>query len=96
VGANGLVDLISREQVCPPAAVRVDEPRVVCGAGNGFERYPELTQLGTSLALCLPDCWPRAGAVCRLAAEWLKHHQPVPAAQAQPVYIRDKVADKPA
>jgi tRNA threonylcarbamoyladenosine biosynthesis protein TsaB len=96
VGANGLVDLDSKEQACSPAAVRVDEPWLVCGAGNGFERYPELGQLGTSLALCLPDCWPLAGAVCRLAAEWLKHHHPVPAAQAQPVYIRDKVADKPA
>jgi len=95
MGVNGLVQPISTERVCPPQAIVVDEPRTTCGAGNGFERYPELDLLGAKLAICMPDCWPRAGAVCRLAAAWLEEHSPLPAAQAQPVYIRDKVAEKP-
>jgi hypothetical protein len=33
--------------------------------------------------------------VARLASGWLETHQPLPASQAQPVYVRNKVADKP-
>jgi tRNA A37 threonylcarbamoyladenosine modification protein TsaB len=44
----------------------------------------------------MPDCWPRAGAVSRLAARWLENNKPLPAEQAQPVYIRNQVAIKPA
>jgi tRNA threonylcarbamoyladenosine biosynthesis protein TsaB len=98
--ARGLVRPLSTEQVCPPSSIRVndsqDTHQVVYGAGNGFENYPELDRLRESLTLCLPDCWPRAGAVCRLAVAWLEQNSPLPAAQAQPVYIRDKVAEKPA
>jgi tRNA threonylcarbamoyladenosine biosynthesis protein TsaB len=96
VASGGLVKAISQEQVCPPADVAVDQPELVCGAGNGFAHYPELQALGAELVSCLPDCWPRASAVCRLAAHWLEQHQALPAEQAQPVYIRDKVAEKPA
>lgn len=95
-GMNGLAQPVSTERVCPPSAILVDAPGQVCGAGNGFERYPELAQLGQGLALCMPDCWPRADAVCRLARGWLEDNKPLPAALAQPVYIRDKVAEKPA
>jgi tRNA threonylcarbamoyladenosine biosynthesis protein TsaB len=96
LNAKGIAVLASTEKVCPPEALLVNEPRTTCGAGNGFEHYPVLKVLGTRLAICLPDCWPRAGAVCRLAAAWLEQNSPLPAAQAQPVYIRDKVAEKPA
>jgi tRNA threonylcarbamoyladenosine biosynthesis protein TsaB len=96
LNAQGIAVLASTEKVCPPGDILVNEPRMTCGAGNGFESYPELEVLGTRLAVCMPDCWPRAGAVCRLAAAWLEHNSPLPAAQAQPVYIRDKVAEKPA
>ena len=95
LNASGIAEPVSMEKVGPPGALLVDEPRTTCGAGNGFEHYPELAELGAKLAICMPDCWPRAGAVCRLAAAWLEHNDPLPAAQAQPVYIRDKVAEKP-
>lgn len=92
---SGLVNATSDERVCPPAEVRMDPADIICAAGNGFDRYQELQALGAEMASCLPDCWPRASAVCRLASSWLTRHAPLPAAQAQPVYIRDKVADKP-
>ena len=41
------------------------------------------------------DAWPRAAAVALLAAHWLRDHQGLPAEAAEPVYLRDKVADKP-
>jgi len=96
MGLNGLVEPVSVERVCKPSVVHVENSRLVCGAGNGFSRYSELSELGTDLALCLPDCWPKASAVSHLAEAWLEHNKPLPAAQAQPVYIRDKVAEKPA
>lgn len=95
MGLNGLVEPVSAERVCAPADVHVENPRLICGAGNGFSHYPELSKLGADLALCLPECWPKASAVSRLAEAWLEHNNPLPAAQAQPVYIRDKVAEKP-
>ena len=98
VDSHGLVNLSGGEQVCPPANVRAgaraDDAAEVCAAGNGFERYPELEILGTDLGLCIADCWPRASAVSRLAGKWLEHNSPLPAEQAQPVYIRNQVAVK--
>ena len=98
VDSDGLVTLSGGEQVCLPANVRSDarvqSAAEVCAAGNGFERYPELEKLGGELGLCLPECWPRAVAVSRLADKWMEHNSPLPADQAQPVYIRNQVAVK--
>jgi tRNA threonylcarbamoyladenosine biosynthesis protein TsaB len=58
-------------------------------AGNAFDllghRLPD-TALGRQPA------WPTAGALLRLAPGLLAAGQAAPAAQAQPLYVRDKVA----
>jgi tRNA threonylcarbamoyladenosine biosynthesis protein TsaB len=99
VEADRIVNLSGGEQVCPPSyvlsGIRAESAAEVCAAGNGFERYPELEKLGTELGLCIPECWPRASAVSRLADQWLEHNSPLPADQAQPVYLRNQVAVKP-
>ena len=95
ISPEGLVSAVSEERVCAPEKISADQPGLICGAGNGFDHYPSLLTLGAELAVCLPDCWPRASAVCRLAVSWLERNQALPADQAQPVYIRDKVAEKP-
>ena len=64
-------------------------------AGNGFERYEALGRLAESASACLPGIWPRAAAVLKLAGAWLETNPPLPAALAQPVYIRNDVAEKP-
>jgi len=100
---DGFVIPSGEEQVCPPddvctedaAGVRPEGAAGVCAAGNGFEVYPELEKLAGELGLYVPDCWPRAAAISRLAARWLENNKPLPAAQAQPVYIRNQVAIKP-
>jgi tRNA threonylcarbamoyladenosine biosynthesis protein TsaB len=96
VDLDGFVILSGKERVCPPGDVCPEDAAGVCAAGNGFEVYPELEKLAGELGLYLPDCWPRAGVISRLAARWLENNEPMPAAQAQPVYIRNKVANKPA
>ena len=96
VDMDGFVTPSGEELVCPPGKVRTEDADGVCAAGNGFEIYPELEKLAGELGHYMPDCWPRAGAVSRLAARWLENNQPLPAEQAQPVYIRNQVAIKPA
>lgn len=95
VDVDGFVIPASEERVCPPGDVCTEDAAGVCAAGNGFEVYPELEKLAGELGFYLPDCWPRAGVISRLAARWLESNKPLPAAQAQPVYIRNKVAIKP-
>jgi tRNA threonylcarbamoyladenosine biosynthesis protein TsaB len=57
------------------------------GCGNGFAAYGPL-----GLARVNPEVHPSAVAVARLAAPRLAAGEGVDAAQATPVYVRDKVA----
>jgi len=59
------------------------------GAGSGFAAHPGLLQ---NLAVRRPEVHPSALAVARLAAPRLAAGEGVDAAQAAPVYLRDKVA----
>jgi len=95
-GEGGFVSVDGEERVGPPAdlARRLAPPFVA--AGNGFERYAELRDLAARAEACFPGLWPSAAAVARLAGAWLaRGHAPLPPAQAQPVYIRNDVAEKP-
>ena len=96
------------ERVLPPeAAIEFlfgrhtpsDPAEALIAAGNGFERYEplcawveETSQTGRVVSVNAP---PDAGCVALLARDWLDANDPLPAHQAQPVYVRDKVADKP-
>ena len=57
------------------------------GCGNGFAAYGSL-----GLAHVIPDLHPSALSIARLAAPRLAAGEGVDAAQALPVYVRDKVA----
>lgn len=95
-GPGGLAEAASAERVCAPSVVgRAAQAGPFIAAGNGFDRYPELKDLADAAVARYPDLWPRASVIARLALGWLEHHQPLPAAQAQPVYIRNNVATKP-
>lgn len=96
VSDSGLVSPLGDERVSPPASVALPRLAKLIGAGNGFQRYPDLTRLSTSLEAVLPNLWPSATGVARLAEAWLGEHQALPPHMAQPVYIRDDVAQKPA
>lgn len=93
VGADGLVEAVGEERVSAPGDVHVDGEWVA--AGNGFERYEALAALAEGASGRYPDLWPRAAAVLSLAGRWLASNEPLPAHRAQPVYIRNDVAEKP-
>jgi len=74
-------------QVGPPERIGVpDAPRVIL-AGNAFEGYGERLPAGERV-----QALPTASALLRLAPALFAQGQAVPAEQAMPLYIRDKVA----
>jgi len=95
LGRNGLVRPVGEEQVGPPAAILdAMEPPYVA-AGNGFARFAELQPAVQAAVASFPELAPSAAMIARLALDWLEHNEPLPAAMAQPVYVRNKVAEKP-
>ncbi|NCF61615.1 MAG: tRNA (adenosine(37)-N6)-threonylcarbamoyltransferase complex dimerization subunit type 1 TsaB [Gammaproteobacteria bacterium] len=96
LGDNGLVVADGAERVCGPEQVEPGEKGTFIAAGNGFERFEYLAQAGAEALRCQADAWPHAEAVCLLATNWLQSNEPLQPALAQPVYLRNEVADKPA
>ena len=99
-GPDGLARPEGPERVDPPEAVAL--PRdpgsargPVVGAGRGFAIHPQLDPARLGLARTWPELWPSAADVARLAVPAVAAGRVLPAAEAQPVYVRDRVA-KPA
>lgn len=68
-------------------------PEATALAGNVFTVYGErLVGLAAAGAVPRITALPSAAALLRLAPQWLAQGKAVPAAQALPIYIRDKVA----
>jgi len=95
LGSDGLARGISEERVSAPSLLRFEAPGPFIAAGNGFDRFAELKPGRAAAVACCADASPHAAAIARLAAAWLVDHDPLPADQAQPVYIRNNVAVKP-
>jgi tRNA A37 threonylcarbamoyladenosine modification protein TsaB len=93
---DGFVMAAGEERVCSPGLVNAAENGPFIAAGNGFDRFDELRPLAAKAVECHPDTWPRAGVICNLALKWLESNEPLTAGLAQPVYVRNKVASKPA
>ncbi len=92
---QGVVEAAGPEAVSPPAEVVMPDASGSIAAGNAFARYPELAQQARALSHVADGVLPEAVALLPLALHWLRSHAPLPASAAQPVYVRDKVADKP-
>ncbi len=86
---------VGKEVVCAPEQVAEPDDGGWSGVGNGFAQYPQLAAFSRGLNSLHADTWPSAAATITLATQWLKTNTPLPAEQAQPVYLRDKVAVKP-
>jgi tRNA threonylcarbamoyladenosine biosynthesis protein TsaB len=86
---------VCAEAVSPPQQVFVIDPANAVMAGSAFGRFAELDVLADQAVAVYEGLLPSAEALLSLAQQWLQHHQPLPAAMAQAVYLRDNVADKP-
>lgn len=79
--------------VCPPGAVPMPDGDAYVGVGSGFAAYPEIAQ-SRPLRRVDASLIPHARAMARLAAPRLQRGEGLPAENAEPLYIRDKVALK--
>jgi tRNA threonylcarbamoyladenosine biosynthesis protein TsaB len=84
-------------EVCPPAlcapgAVQPQETDALAACGNGFAAYPAEFAGRPFAAGALADIVPHARELAQLAVPALARGDAVPAAQAQPLYLRNKVA----
>lgn len=95
---KGQMRLTGEEVVCPPASVPLPAGDGWCGAGSGWRSYDgELSAvIGGQLETRLPDAQCHALDVAVIAAEGFAAGEAVDAAQALPVYLRDRVAWKKA
>ena len=87
------------ELVTPLAPERVDSPDAVADgdytilAGTGFKAYAQLlSRLGTSGRIVHESALPRARDIAVLAEAEFLAGRAKPAAEAEPVYVRDQVA----
>jgi tRNA threonylcarbamoyladenosine biosynthesis protein TsaB len=64
------------------------------GCGSGFRAYREALQrrYDGALSAIMPDVYPHAREIARLAVPEFEQGRAVPAEHAAPVYIRDRVA----
>ncbi len=90
---DGSMTPAGEERVCPPEAALPDPADRWTGVGNGFERFTALA--AAPMAAMESSAQARAGVLASLAAADLATSPGLPAAQAQPVYLRDRVAEKP-
>ncbi len=96
-GEDGMMQPLGDEQVADPAQVAVPAGGHWLGVGGGWGAYPEplAARAGEGLVATLPEMSVHAHDVARLGAAGLVAGAGVPAEQAVPVYLRDKVAAKP-
>ena len=93
VDADGLVEPEGEELVARPDAVSLPANEDWYGAGSGWGTHAALLseRMGERLIACDGDRFPHARDVLRLAMRALRLGQVVPAEQALPVYLRDRV-----
>lgn len=95
--SDGLVAPLGEEQLSRASSLAVPAGRRWIAAGSGLSAHGDTLRArlqgerGALLAE-LPDLLPRASAVARLAARDYAAGRTVDPALAQPVYLRDKVA----
>lgn len=88
---TGLVVAQGDERVGRPETVTTAAAALNRLAGTGFRAYPQLVGAYDNLALH-DDVLPRAVEIALLGAAELAAGRGKPAAEAQPVYVRDNVA----
>ena len=94
--SKGFAENVIQESVLPPEKVQNPEQENWAGAGNAWEIYKEtLSQkLADNLKNIYSDATPHAVSIVRLAEWYFNDGLAIPAEEALPVYLRNKVAEK--
>ena len=87
---EGGIQVLAEAALCAPEAVMpVAAPFIACG--NGLAAYP-LAFADQAFVAALPAIMPHAAQIAELAQVELAAGRAVSAAQAQPLYLRNKIA----
>jgi len=92
---DNIMQLVGEEIVCPPDATSIPASDGWLGVGSGWQTYADELQsrLAESLSGFRVGDYPTAEAICTLAVDAYQRGEAVDAAEAQPVYLRDKVTN---
>lgn len=95
-GRDGIVQPHGPERVLPPEQFECPEGSNWHGCGTGWETYRDvlLQQCGPALVGVTEPRLPDAVDMLPFARAALQRGETVPAEQAMPVYLRDRVAEK--
>lgn len=86
---SDLMQLVSTEQVCPPAEVNLPGTESWLALGNGFAEYKDQFP---GLQQVIDNCWPVATAMLELATPRVEAGKTLDPAEVLPQYVRNKVA----
>lgn len=94
---TGVMQAVDEECVIGPSSVPFPEGVGWAGAGTGWSRYDGVLteRVGDALAVRLGHALPEARDLLPAAAMAYAAGKAVPAEQALPVYLRDRVAERP-
>jgi tRNA threonylcarbamoyladenosine biosynthesis protein TsaB len=89
---------VSEPSLCAPRSAPVLPAGDWTGCGSGFSAHGDVLRqaYGGRLSAIMPDVFPHAREIARLAAREFEAGRAVAAEQALPLYVRDKVALKTA
>jgi tRNA threonylcarbamoyladenosine biosynthesis protein TsaB len=93
VGDDGLVKPQSDEQVTKPEALNIEITTKCFGVGTGWGSYEDILsrKAGDNLKGFHANYYPRASNILALAEKEFKSGNTVAAAEALPIYLRNKV-----
>lgn len=94
VDSEAGVRLLGQEQVCPPAGVSVPAADDWFGAGNAWAVYAQTLSQCSGAKVWQGDCYPRAWDIALLGAKAWERGEVMPAEQALPMYLRDRVVSR--
>lgn len=91
-----IMQLIGDEQVIKPSLIKIEVNDNCFGVGTGWRAYANilLERCGREISYDA-NALPQAEFVAELGKNYFEQGQSVSAIQALPVYLRDKVAEKP-
>lgn len=91
--ADGIMQSVTAEAVNLPDDVYLPDTDEWLAAGSGWQAYPQLQQrLSDRLTRVIADATPLARDIIPIAKVLVANQQTVSAAEAAPVYLRQKVA----
>jgi|JI6StandDraft_1071083.scaffolds.fasta_scaffold00042_73 tRNA threonylcarbamoyladenosine biosynthesis protein TsaB len=91
--ADGNLQLEGEEQVVTPSAIELPVGNDWVAVGSGWSAYPELAERAASMIQATYADWlPSAEFIAQLAQQAYLAGKALPAEQAQPIYLRNKIA----